>query len=466
MPPPSASPIIPPPQDGAGQEDSVPESAGDQAVPRRVWSSTLLQVIGRFWGAGCTFITLALLARHLDGPEFGRFTFYIAVFMLLDAIADFGTGPMAVQRTSTRPGELAATLITARRIRLCAGFIGFLVLGGGALLTAEPGAPLLALAALYPMTHALELSTVPFKNRIDWRMPVTARFIANTIRMGLVLGLYFADVRSAAPYVLATALGSSTANFMIHFAARHELRNLPGRELPAIPWRPFLAKAAPLGIAGIAQQAYFYIDNLFVRPIAGETELGHYNAGVRLLSFGIMIAQYASLSAMPWLARQHEKGLLGEAVGRLGQPLFFCAAALSGLLIPHASELLGLLFGTEFKSAGPSMAWLLGAMAVIYFGALHLTAVVATAQTKAVSLITFAALALNVVGNALLVPKLGIEGAAIATVATESLVAIAAAFVLMRLGAPTLGIRPMRWLAAPVAFGSCFYLSSLCAPLG
>ena len=462
MVPPSAS--TPPDSAVAAPEQEC--SGSESAVPRRVWSSTLLQVLGRFWGAGCTFLTLALLARHLDGAEFGRFTFYIAVFMLLDALADFGTGPMAVQRTATRPLELAATLITARRIRLVAGFFGFVLLGGSAFLAGEPGAPWLALAALYPMTHALELSTVPFKNRIDWRMPVTARLLANTLRMGMVLGLYFADVRTAPPYVLATALGSSTANFMIHAAARRELRSLPGRELPAIPWRPFLVKAAPLGLAGLAQQGYFYIDNLFVRPIAGETELGHYNAGVRLLSFAIMIAQYASLSAMPWFARRHKEGQLASAVARLGQPLFLCAATLSGLLIPHAGEVLSLLFNPEFESAGASMAWLLGAMAVIYFGALHLTAVVATGQTKAVSVITIIALAINVIGNTVLVPLKGIEGAAIATVATEFFVASASAFVLFRAGIQTLSVHPIRWLAAPAVFAAALMLSSLFIPHG
>jgi O-antigen/teichoic acid export membrane protein len=439
--------------------DPTPDSKS--AVPRRVWSGTALQVFGRVFGATATFATLAILARHLSGPEFGRYTFYIAVFMLLDAMADFGTGASAVQRTATRPGELAATLKTARRIRLVAASLGFVVLGAGAWIGREPGGVWIWLAALYPLTHALELSTVPFKNKIDWRMPVKARLFASTLRLSLIVGLWQLGVEGAGPFVFATALGSSTANFLIHFAARHELASLPNRSAPAIPWRPFLRLAAPLGLAGLAQQAYFYVDNLFVRPLAGEVELGHYNAGVRLMSFSIMIAQYASLAALPWFARRHAEGQLGAAVARLGQPLFFGAALLSGLVIPHASELLAFIFGQSFASAGPSMAWLFGAMAVIYFGALHLTAVVASGRTGAVSLITFTALATNVVGNALLVPRLGIEGAAIATVITEALVAVLAAVALARGGAVTLHHAPLRWLAAPLAFGAAAWLSNL-----
>lgn len=60
----------------------------------------------------------------------------------------------------------------------------------------------------------------------------------------------------------------------------------------------FLA-ALPLGVASLCQQAYFYVDNLFVRPICGAGELGRYNTGVRVMSYGIMVAIYATQAALP-----------------------------------------------------------------------------------------------------------------------------------------------------------------------
>lgn len=420
----------------------------------------MLQVGGRLFGAAATFATLIILAKHLTGPEFGRYTFYIAVFMMLDAIADFGTGAVSVQRTATRPGEVAATLKTARRIRLCAASSGLLFIVGFVLWADEPGGLWISLAALYPLTHALELSTVPFKNRIDWRMPVTARIAATTFRLILIVSLWQLGVQGAGPYVLATAVGSSAANFLIHFAARRELAHLPGRDAPPIPWRPFLKAAAPLGLAGLSQQAYFYIDNLFVRPAVGEELLGHYNAGVRLMSFSIMIAQYASLAALPWFARRVQQGELGAAVARLGQPLFLGAAIVSGAAVPHAEWLLTTLFTPAFADATRSLALLLFAMAIIYFGALHLTAVIASGRTGTASGITFAALLLNVVGNALLVPRYGIDGAAFATVCTEGAVAVLAAIALARNGANSLAHRPLYWFAALGAGALAWWLSS------
>ena len=74
----------------------------DVRIPRRVWGSTGLLMLGRLWGSGCTLAYLALLARHLTTQGFGRFTFYLAVFLVLDALVDLGTGQAAVQLSAAQ----------------------------------------------------------------------------------------------------------------------------------------------------------------------------------------------------------------------------------------------------------------------------------------------------------------------------------------------------------------------------
>ena len=194
------------------------------------------------------------------------------------------------------------------------------------------------------------------------------------------------------------------------------------------PAAGILRQALPLGLAGLCQQAYFYVDNVFVRSAGGEVPLGHYNAGVRLMSFLIMAAQYATLAGLPWLARRHARGDLGAAAARLAQPLFAGASLAAGLAWPWAGEILVAIFGGEggFEAGGPSLRWLLLATALIYAGAPLLTAVVSTGSTGAVLRVTATALGVNLLGNAVLVPVAGIEGAAAATLATELVVAAAA----------------------------------------
>ncbi|MBJ03028.1 MAG: hypothetical protein CMK00_09180 [Planctomycetes bacterium] len=424
----------------------------ERPVPRRVWGSTAWLVLGRLWGSACTLVMLFLLARHLDGASFGRFTFYLALFMVLDSLVDMGTGQVAVQQTASAPQRIPAVLRVTRRLRLATGTLGVLFVGGGAWLAREPGAGWILLASLYPLSHVLELSLTVFKNKIAWARPVAVRAAANGASLAFVLLCYWRGVEEPALFLLAVALGSTLGNLGLHAISRPLLARLPRPSTPE-PWRPLVRAALPLGIASLCQQTYFYIDNIFVRALVGEAAVGHYNIAVRLMSWAIMVAVFATLAALPWLTREHEAGRLGRATARLAQPLFALAGLATGIAMGFRAEVLA-LFGPDFPAAAGALAWLLPASALVYAGAALLTAVVATGRTTAVLVIAATALAANLLGNALLVPEYGIEGAAAATCATELIVVVGSTLALRSLGASPLGpgTHPLRWLAGPLLF--------------
>lgn len=424
--------------------------AGGRAVPRAVWGGTALLVLGRLWSSCCTLLAFWLLARQLGEAEFGRYTFWLAVFVILDTLADFGTGSVAVQMTAGGAHPVPDVLAATRRVRVATGLAGVAVVGGGAVLAGEPGAPWILLASLYPVTHALELSTLVFRNRIDLRIPVLLRLFAATLSLALVLLLMFvADDRDPAHYLVAVAAGSTVGNLCLHAVSR---RHLPRERARSVPLREVLTVALPLGLASLCMQAYFYLDNLFVRPLCGEVELGRYNIGVRVMSIGIMVALYATQAALPWLAREHARGELGSAVARLGQPLFALAGLVCGAASPWIGGVLE-LFGPGFSGAAGATRWLLGATAAVYAGATLMTALVAAGRTRSILAIAALGLAVNLVSNALFVPRFGIEGAGASTLATEAVVALSAGVALVRAGAPPgRGARAWAWLGGPVAF--------------
>jgi len=407
-----------------------PESS--RQVPRRVWRGTAWLALGRVWGSACTLATFLLLSRHLEGGDFGRFTFYLVVFQVLDTLADFGTGQTAVERTAADGARLPEVLAAARRVRLRMGLVGVVLVGGGALVLGERGAGWILLASLYPLTHALELSTLVLRNRIAWGIPVAVRAFGAALSLSLVVVLRLQGDREPAHYLLAIAAGSATANFVLHFVARRHLPARVARAGQGLSAGAFFATALPLGVASLCQQGYFYIDNLFVRPLCGDEELGRYNTGVRVMSYGIMVVIYATQAALPWLSRAHARGELTTAVGRLARPMLALGVCAAALAWPFAEELLG-LFNPDFVSAAPSLRWLLLAMAVVYGGACLMTALAAAGARVAILVIAAVSLALNLAANALLVPRLGIEGAALATLATELCVTLGAWIALRRL---------------------------------
>jgi len=424
-------------------------------VPGAVWRGTALQVLGRFWGAACTLAILWLASGALDGAGFGRFTFYIALFAWLDSVANMGTGQVAVQRTAAAPARMASVLAAARGIRVRAGLFGVLLCASFVLARDEADGAWIVLASLYPVTHALELSTIPARNALSWSVPVAVRAIAAAISLGNVLALWLAGVDRPALYLLGVALGSTVGNVLLHLASRH---HLPRERGEAASESGFFREALPLGISALCAQTYFYVDNLFVEAWCGLEPLGHYNVAVRVMSWSIMLAQYTTLTVLPWLRREQLAGALGPALARLGPPLFAGAGLACGLALPWTGSLLA-LFGEEFRAAANSLRWLLGATTAIYAGSLFMTALVALGRNVASLWIAALGVLLNIGLNIWAVPALGIDGAALTTCATEVFVALAGAAVILRAGV-SLG-SPWRWLGGPLGLAAGAGLSSL-----
>ncbi len=455
-------------------------SAESTAIPCAVWSSTFVQILGRVGASLCQLAVLLLLARRLEAAEFGRLTFYLALFLFLDVFTDFGSATAALERGASGGTEFRRALSAGRRVRTGTALLSVLGVALGVFLAREEDLAWILGAALVFLTRPLELSSIVFQNRIAWTKPVFWRTFAAFLRLGFALLAWSLGARSFGPFLLAHAAGGALGNVLVHLAARRELhapappQRGPPRDPPRGPsahaeplaLSAFLARALPLAATGILQQAYFYVDNLFVRPLAGDEELGRYNACVKLFSFAVLVASYVSSSAFPWLVRRREAGgpaELGRATLRLSLPLTLGACTVLGGVFPFAGPLLRLVFGPDFASAASALRWLLAAAAVVHAGSGLLTGVLATGRMRAVLAITLAGLALNVLLNLALVPERGIEGAALATFLTEALVALLSVATLLAAGARAL-LHPA-WLAGPVLFVATAGLTSFAASL-
>lgn len=384
-------------------------------------------VLGRLWSSICTLGVLWLCAHHLGGDAFGRLTFYLALFGVLDALVDMGTGQATVQLSAGNPEGLGALLVRARRTRLVVGLIAAAALALGAFLMSEPDWGWIALAGLYPLTHTLELSTIALRNRIQWKPLVAMRSIASAVGFGLVAGAIYLGEERAGVILFLVAMGSTLGNLLLHRVGQPLL---PRGSFQAVPMAPFLRLALPLGLAALAQQLYFYLDNLFVRAYWGETSVGNYNLAVRIMSWSLSLAVYAAAAALPWLSRAHSQGHLKAAALKLTLPLTLGACVGVALVWPFAPEILS-LFGDSFAIAADPLRLLLLAVICVHAGAPLTTALVAAGRTRAVLGLTLAALLINLVLNSLWVPDEGMLGAARATLVTEGWIALGAGLGLM-----------------------------------
>ncbi|MEZ6005994.1 MAG: oligosaccharide flippase family protein [Planctomycetota bacterium] len=430
-------------------------------LARRLPAAALWLVGGRILGSVCTFGVLWQLARRLDLEPFGRLTFYLAVLAVMGSLVDLGTGATIVQESSRHPERLAGLLRTGRRVRLACAAVGTALWTTWALFAARADVPWVFASGAVCLSYSLELVAIPARNRMHLRGPVLVRAATSLATLLAITVCLQLGVRAVGPLLFAWSASAAAGHVALYILLRHEL---PDRA-PAAAWRPFLRAALPLGIAALCQQLYFWVDNVFIRSAYGEDQLGLYNLPVRLFSFAILVAVLAPQAALPWLSRSHHSAELTETLRRVTLPLWGLGALAVGFLWPAGPHLLP-VFGESFRASLGVLRILLAALFAVHVGALWVTTLIAMGAQNRVLQLAWTGLVVNLVGNALLLGPLGIEGAAWATAATEVWVAVAAAWGLARGGVDwrkTISGRALLWLIGLAAFGAL--LGSLSAPL-
>jgi O-antigen/teichoic acid export membrane protein len=167
-------------------------------------------------------------------------------------------------------------------------------------------------------------------------------------------------------------------------------------------------------------------DTIMLGLMHSEDSAGRYRVAVQLAMLVSFPMTAINMAVAPELARLHacgERARLRAAAARASRASLLAGLAVAAVLGLVGSPLLG-VFGTGFEAAYPALVVLaLGYVVNAFSGSAGYLLIMTGRETTAAWIFTIAALA-NVGGNYLLIPAIGIMGAATATASTIALVAI------------------------------------------
>ncbi len=186
---------------------------------------------------------------------------------------------------------------------------------------------------------------------------------------------------------------------------------------------------AMLACATIFGAAYFHVDVFMLRAMSNATSVAQYGLAVRVL--GPLLVSI-SLILSPFLPALSLG--LGKRLGPGPLDVGLTVAATLGVILPismvlNLSEpIVGFLSGEVTESAARSLSILAWTLPLVAIGAAFSTALILAQRYGTWALITGFGLVVNLGLNVIAIPQWGESGAAMATVATEFLVATLAVF--------------------------------------
>lgn len=428
-------------------------------VRERLSSRPLLrQVVGNIiWLVGDKIIRLgvgvwigAWVARYLGPGQFGAMNFALALVTLLSAVATVGLPDILVRDLVHHPERRASILASAMAMRLAGGLLVMLV-GAAAISYARPGdtrALLLVLMfAIGPLAQAADVVDQQYQalnyvraivllRNISFAVISVARIVA--ILLGASVEVFAA--LTSIELILAGALMLRLARRQSHGFGVHDISIAECRRLFGESW-PLLVRLVAIGI-------YMRADQVMIGHFLGDHDVGIYAAAARLSEIWYLIPVMVMTAVVPRLARSHRASAseYNEQLVLVMRLLFWMSVAVALALSLGATLIIRLLYGNAFTGAATILAVHAWAGVFVTLGVASNAWFVNEGLTRYGLYQAVAGAVVGIALNVLLIPVLGIVGAAITVVASQFVSAV-----LFNLLSPAtrpifqLQLKAMRW---------------------
>ncbi len=422
----------------AGHRDALPLSrSGGTAAGRAsgpgstdlvaVGRGSRLGLMGAVFSAFANFALVLVVTRSFGRHDAGLFFSATALFLVLEMLCRLGTdvasvyfiarlralGDSQLIRAYLRVGlkpVLVVSIVTAAALAALAGILGRDLLGGSS------GTDLLILAACLPFAVVYDVLLAATRG---FGTVVASTFLEKLLRPGLQLAFLIVAATAGSAGALAIAwvvpylicLPPTVLVLARLLQREHVEQQQPPDGVARTYWR----FAAPRSVTGLAQALLQRLDIVIVAAVLGPSSAAVYAAATRFLVLGQLGNQAISAPVEPRLS-----GLLarGDVTGtrdvyRLSTAWLICINWPLFLLIAVFAPTVMRAFGNGYAYGWPvAMVLCLCMLAATGVGLVDIVLIMAGRTTWNL-FNTVAALVLNVTIDLLLLPHIGLVGAAI-----------------------------------------------------
>lgn len=420
----------------------------------------------RLISTGLTFVTSVILARLLGVRGYGTYALALEWLNFLTVPTALGMDRFMVREVSVfrareQWGKLHGFLRWGNTAVLVASL---LVAGIGAVVVtftmANPNLRLsfyLTLAALplMSLTTLRQAAMRGFDHIVSGQWPEL--ILRPLLIIGLSLGLWLLlptfSTSFSAPWAVAALSAATLVAFTVGAVMLSRVLRTAPRAEPVIEWRSWLITALPFLLISAMYVVNSRTSLLMLGALGEQEDAGLYQVASRGAEFIGMVLLAVNTAFSPMLARlyaQDKQRQLEHAVARSTRLITLVSLPIALVFIFFGQYFLA-IFGPEFAPAHSALITLsIGQLINAATGTVA-TLLNMTGHERDTALVVGMSAVMNVILNLLLIPRLGLEGAALATaLGTLTWNVLLSYFVYKRLGFySVLGVYTLRKHSAP-----------------
>ena len=370
--------------------------------------------VGHVSAKALGFLTAVLLARSLDSTTLGLYASLAVIFGFTVAACNWGTDALGIRAIARDPGSIRAIASSVSRYRLVT--VSIASLAGIAL----------AMTGLLPVQAAapLILCLLAFAFRKDWALlasgDVRSVNLALLSRELVFLALVFVLLPKGAElqwalWCLAAAEVAWTISSHVLVGSGKPSGDGPGKGL-------WFREGWPIAIVSVMTLANNKVDVPILAALRGPAEAGAYWAAYNILFAAMAFAALLTRAVLPEMSRKaqvsREHGV--RATFALALMCGAVGCVLAVLISLGSVPLMTALYPGGGHAGAQALRLLAWALPAHFLAAVLIGRVVAEGRQRVWTVAAVSAGTLNIILNLILIPKLGMQGSAVATIASET----------------------------------------------
>lgn len=362
------------------------------------------------------------VARYLGPEQFGVYSYALAFVALFGAIAKVGLDGIVVRDLVNHPEKRDVYLGTAFWLKLVGALLSLGLLAIAVQFTANDAATNLYIFIIASGLVFQSIDVVDF----HFQSKVLSKYVSicklTQLVLSSVLKLYFIFIQADLFwFVLVSLVDQITLALSLAFAYwRQKIGSFFGHFNLGTA-KAMLRNSWPLILAGIAVTFYMRIDQIMIKEMLGEREVGLYSAAVRLSEAWYFVPVIITASLFPAIvnAKKTSQDLYHQRLQKLFTLMTWLAIAVALPMTFLADSVVNLLYGQHYLKAGSVLTIHIWGAVFVFLGVASGAFFTVENYTKKSLYRTVFGATSNVLLNLALIPRYGINGAAMATVLSQ-----------------------------------------------
>lgn len=379
-----------------------------------------------FWLAGDKIVRMAVglvasvtIARYLGAEDFGQLSYVMAIVGLATPIVLLGLNEIGVARLVAEPENEEEILCTifliqaASAITVIAVFLTLIFMVDNGNWESKYVILILAVSIIF---QPYGVARLHYEGAINSKSMVLSENIV-FLSFAILKILMVVNNGGLVGLVTIMLLEQVCWAFVMHCKYRN-LKNAYIKFSCKLALL-LLRQSWPLMLAGLAVVVYMRLDQIMIRWYLGDAAVGIFSAAVRVTEAWYFIPISIVASVFPILVNLKENGQNEEYLKKLQNllsTLTFISIAVAVVVTIFSRKIESVLFGEEYANAGNVIAIHVWGMVFVFLGVASSKWLILEKKEKEGFYRTVLGAIVNLGLNALLIPFLGIEGAALSTV--------------------------------------------------